>query len=304
MFQGHDEAPLRQVGIGQVIERAHHRHGRNSVALQQLGRLLGRPGRRPLGDALVDDVPSRQPAVEGGRGRVEGPSEGVAQSLPGGVVENRQGQPPVLPGGGVHAVGHGVIAPVAPSGRVHSVEIAVEIHVPHEEGGGVGLGHVHQLTLAGAAPVVQGGENPDGEELARDVIRVVQRGAAGIRDVGMVPQAVQTDETEIEGSVGRHLVEGTAAAVPLGRDVDDRRVGLFYRLVPEAHSVENTTPVVLGDHVGPRAQPKSQLPALVGLEVEHDAAAAATLGVEGEGAVHPIPSGRRGERPGGRRIRS
>ena len=98
-----------EVGVEQPLLGAHHRHSRNSMALQQFGDFLSRAGTGPLGKLRVHFVPVFQTLVFAGEERLLRPL-GITQSrnhvLPLIFASNGNRYPLIITGTGVIAIGH------------------------------------------------------------------------------------------------------------------------------------------------------------------------------------------------------
>ena len=110
---------------------------------------------------------------------------------------------------------------VLPSGCGSTpVARGLEVQLAHEVGGGFRLRELQPLALAARFPLPERGQHGDREQLPRDVVGVVERGAARIRRVGWFHSRCTPLKPGVQRAVGRHLAEGAAAAVALRRDVD------------------------------------------------------------------------------------
>src|SRR5690606_7921409 len=158
------------------------------------------------------------------------------------------------------------------------------------------LGHrdVDEATLAGAASVLERGEDADrAEEAAADVGDLHARRLRGAADGAREPEhAAARNVVEI---VARAILERAVLAVARDGAVDEARVVLLERLIAEAEALHHAGTVALDEHVVLGDELEERGAPGLALEVEDDAALAPVEPVEHR--AHPVVR----ERVGGAR---
>ena len=264
-------APGPHVGVGGRPGVGPHLRHRQPGGVEGGGDLGHGLRRRPLRHQCVDGVAGRQPARDGGEDGVVGQvgaADDPGQDRPVRVEEHPEEDAAVL--GVVDVGGSGEAELVAQPGIVHAHGPDGEEPVRLEEER-VEQGHVEVLAFAGAGAVVERTEDGDGTVEAGEVVGQEDR-RPHRRPVGV---AVQRHEPA--GRLGQRVVAALVvlrAVLPEAADrgVDD--VGLHRPDGGVAHAplVHGPGAEVLHDDVAAPGEVEEHLPALVGPQVEAEAA--------------------------------
>ena len=163
--------PVGQLRVVHALRRVLHVVGGDvgglEAILDDLGRVLARPG----ADDPVELYLAGAPLVGGEVGEVVAADE-VGEPAPAVVVLAGDGYPAVVAGSGVDAVGHERRVVVSSARRDPSVHRPVEQCRRQQVQGGLTLGDVDVLALAGAPGVVDGRQGGERGEAWGDVVGV------------------------------------------------------------------------------------------------------------------------------------
>ena len=152
-------------------------------------------------------------------------------------------------------------------------------------------GHVDELRLARQQPALVGDQRADGA-LGGGVVPRLGHGDAQRSPVGVAVERHRPAHRR-QRQVGRQVV-GVGTRLPERRDrhVDEIGTDGAHRLEAEAEPVQHTGPGVLDHEVGRRHEAQEVRPSRLVVEVEHDAALAAVVGVEPQaGQAVRLPGG-------------
>ncbi len=168
-------SPSVELGVRDESGRIENPVCGNPVLLQRSLEILDPPEHGAAIQLAVEKVRVLAAQFQGGEARLgqEGFTiEDSTQCLPLHVVRDGNGNPDILPGTRVAAVGCVEQIAIARPGRVAAIDRAVEKRGGEEMKCRFGLGDIDVLALPGAAPVFDGREQGRHAEFRHDVVRI------------------------------------------------------------------------------------------------------------------------------------
>ena len=173
VFNPFQEVAAAVLRVKMNLFAAQHGAGGNAVGLQQMHQVVLVLPARPLGNRLVNLIVPFLAAGQGIQPGIRRPFaafQQMAQGLPLAGVRYGEGQPLVVAGGGVGALGGAGGMAVADAGAFASVDDGVHKVFGEEHYAGLVHTDVHPLAAAGAVAVAEGGADgehgaPGGEEV-------------------------------------------------------------------------------------------------------------------------------------------
>ena len=290
VVDGLEEATVREVLVLEQVRDGVDRPAEHPEPLRDVADLLLRPLGHPRQQVLLELLDPL-----GLRALVERPPLlGLEE-----VLAAHHAQRAVEP---VGAAAHEVIAVLAreragghgpperhPTEHAPAVLVPRQPRQPHVDGVRRGLvdADVQVLAVPGR---LSGAERNRGRErravpgvVERDAARRLERVVLGVARAGHRPaQGVQREVDSLEVAIRPRLTE------VCDRGHDELRLYLAQHVVAEAEAFHDTRPVVLDEHVGRRDEVEQPLAALLGAQVEDDAA---LVGVEEQEHPRAVEAG-------------
>ena len=273
---------LSQVRVKEQVLAVEDSPSGHAFFLQCVHQVMGVPGtcHRPNQSVqLAPVLPTAQRVLESGVGGPAVLPQHPANSLPLAVGGHGYGNPTVVPLARIAAVGrHGGV--LIAHARSRS-SVSREIHQDFRDGGtgGLSLGDVDELTLAGAQPVHQRGHNREDGMFAGGVVGIGYLGHNRVpADIGRLVGEARRAFGGRPGSpkVCPRAVEPIAG----GRHHDDVRLNLLEVFVFKAEVLNHPRGEILGKEVGHRDQILEYLKSFGFAEVKGYAKFVAVLFVE------------------------